>query len=157
VAIIGNVKQTRKSRAGVLALVVSLVLTGCGVSATPPSATPTTSASVTPAPVDTGALIGLVVEPDGTTWSGTDSAGDLSAFTLHKDHTVTVTYGANSFDESGDTWAVRAGVLSLHIHIDAADGYLDYVGRYSPATGTIAATGTTSVTAKTVTVTLSKQ
>jgi hypothetical protein len=153
------VEQTRRLHVTAIAALVvaaSLALAGC-VAAVSPSPSKTAAAIPAPAPVDTGALIGLIVDPIDTTWSGTDSAGDLSVFALHKDHTVTVTYGTNTFDESGDTWAVRAGVLSLHIHIDAANGYLDYAGQYAPSTGTIAATGTTSVTAKTVTVTLSKQ
>ncbi len=137
-------------RIGAMTIIVAavLALTGCSTTTAIPTPTPTATR------IDPASLIGQVIDPVGTTWSGTDSAGDLSVFVLQPDHTVKVTYGANTFDEPGDTWAVSAGVLSLHIYIDAANGYLDYTGQYDPATKTIAATGTTSVTSKTVTVTL---
>ncbi len=102
-------------------------------------------------------MIGEVISPVGTTWSGTDSAGDLSVFTLQADHTVKVTYGSNTFDEPGDGWAVNAGVLTMHIYIDATNGDLDYTGRYDPTSKTITATGVTTLTSKTVTVTLTEK
>ena len=98
-----------------------------------------------------------MVDPVGTTWTGTDSAGDLSIFTLKPDHTLTVTYGMNTFNEAGDTWIVKSGVLDLHVFIDKVNGDLDYTGRYDPATKIIAATGTTTVSSKTVSVSLTEK
>jgi hypothetical protein len=134
----------------VAALVIAL--TGCSTGMAP-TPTPTRTAT-THAP---GSMIGGIIEPSGTTWSGTDSAGDLSVFVLQRDHTVKVTYGTNTFDEPGDTWDVTTGALSLHVYIDAADGYLDYTGKFDVATGAITATATTTVSAKTITVTLARK
>ncbi|MES2169577.1 MAG: hypothetical protein V4479_02485 [Actinomycetota bacterium] len=125
-----------------------LVLNGCAAGASP-IPTPTLTK------LDPSNEIGQVIDPAGTTWSGTDSAGDLSVFVLQPDHTVKVTYGTNTFDEQGDTWSVKAGVLSMQIYIDATNGVLDYTGTYDATAKTIAATGTTSITSKTVTVVLS--
>lgn len=115
-----------------------------------------TAPTPTPTVVDKTTWIGEVIDPVGTTWTGTDSAGDLTRFVLQKDSGVAVTYGTNSFDEAGDTWKVTGGVLSLDIHINATDGSLDYTGQYDPAAKTIAATGTTTLSKKTVTVTLTQ-
>jgi hypothetical protein len=129
---------------------VSLILAGC-------AATPTSSPTPTATKLDPSNEIGQVIDPSNTTWSGTDSAGDLSVFVLQPDHTVKVTYGSNTFDEPGDTWAVKAGVLSMDIYIDATNGVLEYTGTYDPTAKTIAATGTTSITSKTVTVILTEK
>jgi hypothetical protein len=118
-----------------------------------PAATPRPSVT----PVDPGTLIGKVIAPAGTTWSGTDSAGDSSTFTLKKDHSTTVKYNANTFNYSGDTWAVSAGVLRFHVYIDGTNGQLDYTGTFDPATKTIAATGTASASGKIVTVALTQK
>jgi hypothetical protein len=133
-----------------LAVAVALGLAGCAAG---PAASPTPTVTK----LDPSNEIGQVIDPANTTWSGTDSAGDLSVFTLQPDHTVKVTYGTNTFDEPGDTWAVKAGVLSMEIYIDATNGELDYTGTYDPTAKTIAATGTTSITSKTVTVTLTQK
>jgi hypothetical protein len=137
-------------RKTILALAGVLALAGC-------TAAPGTSPTPTQTAVDPQSLIGQTIAPSGTTWSGTDSAGDLSVFTLQADHTVKVTYGTNTFDEPGDTWAVKAGVLDMGIYIDAANGILNYSGTYDPASKTIAATGTASISSKTVTVTLTEK
>jgi hypothetical protein len=131
--------------------VVFVALAGC--SAAPASTpTPTATASVEPAQ-----QIGRTIDPVGTTWSGTDSAGDPSVFGLRADHRLEVTYGAHTFDQQGDTWAVTDGTLALHVYIDAKNGYLDYTSTWDAATGTLAATGTTTLTSRTVTVTLARK
>jgi hypothetical protein len=134
-------------------ILAALSLAACTAAPATPSPTPTPTATQT----DPGSLIGQVIDPIDTTWSGTDSAGDLSVFTLHNDHSVQVTYSTNTFDEPGDTWTVKAGVLTLDIHIDAVNGDLEYTGQYDATAKTIAAAGTTTLSAKTVTVTLSQQ
>lgn len=144
----------RKPRHAFLAgivLAAVLLLSACsGGSAKPAS-------SSSPTPIDKGGYIGQEIDPVGTSWSGTDSGGDLTSFTLHEDHTVAVGYGTEAFDEPGDTWTVVNGTLELHVFIDPANGMLDYTGRYDPAAEVIAATATTSLTAKTLTVTLARK
>jgi hypothetical protein len=134
-----------------LAAATVLVLSACSTEKAAP--TP----KVTTASADTTKYIGQLVDPVGTTWTGTDSGGDLSTFVLHKDHTLAVGYGTASFDERADTWSVDAGVLSLHVFINKTDGELDYRGEYDPATKSIAAVGATSLTAKKITVTLTQK
>ncbi len=129
---------------------VVLALAACA-SARVPAPTPTATK------LDPAEEIGQVIDPVGTTWSGTDSAGDLTVFTLKADHGVKVTFGANSFDAPTDTWSVKAGVLSLDIYINATDGDLDYTGTYDPTAKTIAATATTTKSSKTVMVTLTQK
>ncbi len=133
-----------------MVLALTLALVGCAASPIP-SPTPTQTKP------DPSNEIGEVIDPSGTTWSGTDSAGDLSVFLLQPDHTVMVTYGTNTFDQPGDSWSVKGGVLSMGIYIDATNGVLDYTGQYDASAKTIAATGTTSITSKTVTVTLAQK
>ncbi|MCU1414419.1 MAG: hypothetical protein JWN80_1759 [Microbacteriaceae bacterium] len=134
----------------VVAVGASLALAAC-VGAAAPSPTPTQTK------LDPSNEIGQVIDPSGTTWAGTDSAADLSVFTLQPDHTVKVTYGTNTFDEPGDSWSVKAGVLSMSIYIDATNGELNYTGQYDATAKTISATGTTSITSKTITVVLSEK
>jgi hypothetical protein len=129
-------------------LIAALALTGCASVEVEPSPTPT--------PVDTTTWIGGVIDPEGTTWTGIDSAGDATTFVLGDDGTVDVTFGANSFDEPGDRWSVTDGVLTMDIHLDATHGRILYSGSYDPAATTLTATGTTTVSAKSVTVTLTQ-
>lgn len=131
-------------------MALGLLLAGC-------AATPKPLPSPTVTSVDPGSLIGQLINPVGTTWTGTDSAGDLSSFVLRADHTVAVTYGTNSFAEPSDTWAVVAGVLDLHVFISPGNGELDYTGTYNPGTKTLAATAVTSRSAKTVIVDLTQK
>lgn len=132
----------------VVVVVTVLALAGC--------ASPEMAPSPSPTPVDTSKWIGGVVDPAGTTWTGTDSAGDATTFLLDEDGSVDVTYGAGSFDEPTDSWSVTDGVLALDIHIDAANGRIEYSCSYDPAAQSIAATGTTTVSKKTVTVALTQ-
>jgi hypothetical protein len=141
-------------RSAALALCAAVVLgTLAGCSAAPAS---TPSPAVT-ATVDPAQRIGRTIDPVGTTWSGTDSAGDRSVFTLQADHRLEVTYATHTFDQQGDTWTVRDGTLGLHVYIDAKNGYLDYTSSWDAAAGTLAATGTTTLTSRTVTVTLARK
>ncbi len=142
--------MSRLARASVAALAI-LLLAGCATVKAPP---PTPSATASADPTQ---LIGGTIDPVGTTWSGTDSAGDLSSFTLRPDHGVRVTYGTVSFDQQGDTWSVHDGVLQLHVYIDATNGYLDYTAAWSAASKTLAATATSTVSRRSVTVTLTEK
>ena len=126
-------------------------LAGCSAA---PASTPSPTATAT---TDPSRLIGRTVDPVGTTWSGTDSAGDLTVFTLQAGHRLKVTYGKNTFDQQGDTWTVADGALDLHVYIDAKNGYLDYTSTWDAAAGSLAATGTTTLTSRTVTVTLARK
>ncbi|CAN5153241.1 hypothetical protein BH09ACT3_BH09ACT3_16700 [soil metagenome] len=130
------------------ALSLGLALSACASAAPDPTPTPTA--------IDTTKWIGGVVDPIGTRWTGTDSAGDATTFVLAGDGSVDVTYGENSFDEPTDSWSVTDGVLALDIHIDAVAGRLHYSGRYDPTAKTIAATGTSTISKRTITVTLTQ-
>jgi hypothetical protein len=143
-----------RSRAVATAVGVAVALAALAGCSAAPAATP--SATATPT-ADPARLIGRTIDPVGTTWSGTDSAGDLSVFTLQPDHRLKVTYGTHTFDQQGDTWTVADGTLGLHVYIDAKNGYLDYTSTWDAAAGTLAATGTTTVTSRTVTVTLARK
>ncbi|MHB1173280.1 MAG: hypothetical protein ACYCZY_12490 [Lacisediminihabitans sp.] len=139
---------SRRAGLPLVAIAALLGLAACAGSSGTPTPSPT------PEPVDTTTYIGQAINPVDTTWTGTDSAGDFSSFTLHKDHTVAVAYAKNSFDAPGDSWSVQGGVLELHIFINQSDGTLNYRGQYDPATKTIAATATATISAKKLTVTL---
>lgn len=132
------------------ALVVGL--TACSTPVAAPASTPKQTTTHDPAQ-----SIGRTIDPVGTTWSGTDSAGDLSTFTLKSDHGLKVGYGSHVFDQQGDTWSVTDGALALHVYIDAANGYLDYTSVWDAANKTLSATGTTTLSKRTVTVTLAQK
>jgi hypothetical protein len=141
--------------AGLLVLVILLGLgsAGCGILEPTPTGTP----SPTPTSVDTSRLIGGEVDPAATTWTGTDTGGDLTTITLHPDSTVAVSYGANGYDYPGDTWEVRAGVLHLEIYLDETNGLAEYLGTWDPTSRTISAVMRTTKSARELTVALRQQ
>ena len=134
-----------------LIVAATLALAGCGT----PEITETPSP--TPTAVDTTKYIGGVVDPANTTWSGTDSGGDLTTITLHADSTAAVSYGANSYDYPGDTWRVVAGILRVEVFLDDTNGLAEYVGTWDPVRETIVAVMRTTKTARELTVTLTQQ
>ncbi|MEO7147446.1 MAG: hypothetical protein ABIW81_05100 [Terrimesophilobacter sp.] len=141
---------------GTVLIIAATALAGCTVAGSEP--TPTTTP--TPAPtvhIDTSKHIGEQVDPVNTVWSGTDSGGDLTTFTLHADGTVAVSYSNNTYDYPGDTWRVEGGVLKIEVYLDANDGLAEYVATYSPESKTLDATMRTTKTAKELTVTLSQK
>jgi hypothetical protein len=146
-------QKTRVALCAGIAIAAVLLVSACSTSVVHSASSP----SPRPTPVDKSAYLGHELNPVDTTWAGTDSGGDLTSFTLHDDHTLAVSYATHVFDYPGDTWAVNDGVLTLHVFINHSDGTLDYTGQYDPATKTIAATATTSLTAKAITVTLSEK
>ena len=137
----------------VLAILLGLGSAGCGILEPTPTGTP----SPTPTSVDTSRLIGGEVDPAATTWTGTDSGGDLTMITLHPDATLAVSYGANDYDYPGDTWEVRAGVLHLKVYLDETNGLAEYLGTWDPASRTITAVMRTTKSARELTVVLRQQ
>lgn len=131
----------------------SLALSGCAFLEPTPVITP----SPTPTVVDTSTFIGTVIDPAGTVWQGRDSGGDKTTFTLHDDGTVAVRYGDHDYDDPNDTWSVIDGVLHIEIHLDAVNGEAEYVGTWNPESTSIDATMTTSLSGRTLTVTLTQQ
>lgn len=146
-------KSLRQAVLPIVAIVAGLGLSGCGIL----EPTPTTTPSPTQTAADTTRFIGGAIDPAGTTWSGTDSGGDLTTITLHPDSTVAVSYGTNGYDYPGDTWSVRAGVLRIEVYLDETNGLAEYVGTWDPASKTIATVMRTTKTAKELTVTLTQQ
>lgn len=134
-------------------LLTSLILGGCGILEPTPTPTPTETQLV----IDTTKYIGGEIDPADTTWSGTDSGGDLTTITLHADGTVAIGYGENTYDYAGDTWRVRDGILHLEVYLDDTNGLAQYVGTWNPATSTIDTVLRTTRTAKELTVTLTQQ
>ncbi len=137
----------------VAATLAVLALGGCGFL----EPTPAPSPSETEIVVDTTKYIGGVVDPAGTTWSGTDSGGDLTTITLKADGTLAIGYGGNSYDYPGDTWRVRDGVLRMEVYLDETNGLAEYVGTWNPETQAIDTVMRTTKTAKELTVTLTRQ
>lgn len=143
----------RYSAAAAVIVAVTIALTGCGVVEPAPVVTPTPSQ----APIDTTTYIGEVVDPAGTQWVGRDSGGDDTTFTLHDDGTLAVKYGAKEYDDPNDTWQVVNGVLHLHVFLDETNGEAEYVGTWNAETSSIDAVMTTTVSGRTLTVTLVQQ
>lgn len=146
-------KSLRRVGLLTVAVVAGLGLAGCGILELTPTRTPSPARTA----VDTTRFIGGEIDPVATTWSGTDSGGDLTTITLHPDSTVAVSYGANSYDYPGDTWSVRAGVLHIEVYLDETNGLAEYVGAWDPASKTISAVLRTTKTAKELNVALTQQ
>ena len=146
-------KSLRPAGLLILAILLGLGSAGCGILEPTPTRTP----SPAPTAVDTSRFIGGEVDPVATTWSGTDSGGDLTTITLHPDSTLAVSYGANSYDYPGDTWEVIAGVLHLEVYLDEANGLAEYVGTWDPVSRTITTAIRTTKSAKELTVVLRQQ
>lgn len=130
-----------------------MLLTGCGFLEPTPLVTPTP----TPTVVDTSTYIGEVIDPARTVWTGRDSGGDDTTFTLHDDGTLAVRYGANRYNDPNDTWSVVDGVLHLQVYLDETNGEAEYVGTWNPETSSIQAVMTTTVSKRTLTVELTQQ
>jgi hypothetical protein len=145
---------TSLRRFAVLAAVLTtLTLGGCAFLGPAPTPTPTVTSPV----VDTTRYIGGEIDPADTTWTGTDSGGDLTTITLHADGTLGIGYGEKSYDYPGDTWRVRDGILRMEVYLDETHGLAQYVGTWHPETRTIDAVLRTTKTAKQLTVTLTQQ
>ncbi len=130
-----------------------LSLGGCAFVEPGPAPTP----SATQPAIDTTTYIGGEIDPAGTTWSGTDSGGDLTTVTLHADGTLAISYGQNSYDYPGDTWRVRDGILRMAVYLDEANGLAQYVATWNPQTQALDTVLRTTRTAKELTVTLTQQ
>lgn len=146
--------MTSLRRFAVLAAVLAtLALGGCAFLEPTPAPTPSETLPV----IDTTKYIGGEIDPIDTTWSGTDSGGDLTTITLHADGTLGIRFGENSYDYPGDTWRVRDGILRMEVYLDETHGLAQYVGTWDPATQAIDTVMRTTKTAKQLTVTLTQQ
>lgn len=143
----------RSTFAAAFAIAAMIALTGCGMLEPTPTATP----SPTPTMIDTSTYIGEIIDPAETEWFGRDSGGDDTAFTLHDDGTVAVQFGANSYDDPNDTWQVIDGVLHIEVYLDDTHGVAKYMGTWIPETSTIDMVMSTTVSDRTLTVTLAQQ
>src|ERR1700712_284895 len=117
----------RRLAALVMVSVVALSMTGCATQ---------TARTTAAAP-----LVDLV----GTTWSGTDSTGDATAFTFAAGAALTTTFGSHSYHDPHDTWSVTNGILTIDVYLDQKAGVAVYTGRFDPATQEIIAKAVTSV------------
>lgn len=66
----------------------------------------------------------------GTTWGGTDSAGDDWRFTFQDDGTVGLVLNGTAHDDVSDMWSVNGGVLSITIALDSGEAV--FTGDYDP-------------------------
>jgi len=64
----------------------------------------------------------------GTTWTGTDSDGDMWGLEFQSDGTVGLTYNGDGFDDAGDVWAQAGDTVTIHIGFD--DGDIEMIGQY---------------------------
>ena len=126
-------KKTRIVSVSALSLALMVVLSACSFLEPEPIQPP----SPAPTVVDPSTLIGGVIEPSGTTWTGKDSGGDYNRFTLKPGGSVDVTFGLNSYFSAADTWKVHDGVLTMSIFIDDSNGTAEYTGTWDPASNTL--------------------
>lgn len=148
-----SLRRFAVSTAVLTAVLASLVLGGCAFLEPTPTPTPSETQPV----VDTSKYIGGEIDPVDTTWSGTDSGGDLTSITLKADGTVAIGYGDNSYEYPGDTWRVRDGILRMEVYLDETHGLAQYVGTWDSETQTLDTVMRTTKTAKQLTVTLTQQ
>lgn len=138
-------------RLPVVALSVALFMTGCSTSAAPddsvapPSATPLSAQDLAEAPlVD-------------TSWSGIDSAGDATVLTLESDHTITVDYNGETWNDPGDIWQLSDGVLTMSVRVNDLHGALVYTALYTEGAMALEATAVTTASGRTLTIALTRQ
>ncbi len=136
-----------------LVLCGTLVLSGCAFLEPLPIETPGPTATV----VDTTQLIGGVIDPVDTSWTGKDSGGDVTTMTLHADGTVAVSYADNTYNYPGDTWDVRDEVLHVTVYLNETHGTAYYAGTWNPETTAIDTIMRTAKTARELTVTLTQE
>ena len=137
----------------VVLLAATTALSACSILEPLPSPTPTP----TPTAIDTTRYIGGVINPANTVWVGKDSGGDETTLTLHGDGTVAVTFAKNAYNDPNDTWKVEQGVLHIDVYLDPTHGEAHYTGTWNAETSSITAVMTTSVSNRSLTVTLVKQ
>lgn len=147
--------MTRHRLTAIAALIAAsaLLLTGCSILEPTPLATP----SPTPTVIDTTTYIGETVDPANTTWVGHDSGGDDTRITLHDNGTVAISYGANTYDDPNDTWKVIDGVLHIDVYLDETEGHAKYTGTWNSETTALDTVIVTTVSNRTLTVTLTQQ
>jgi hypothetical protein len=62
----------------------------------------------------------------GTSWSGTDSDGDVWGIDFQSDGTIGLDYNGNEYDDASDTWKVSGSTLDIHVAF--TDGAVDMTG-----------------------------
>lgn len=140
-----------RARAIAISVIGITLLAGCAQGSTAPMASPAPPSSTPLAPQ------ALAEQPLlDSRWTGVDSAGDTTAFTLQSDHTVGVTYNGQSWDDPNDTWSLEDGVLTITVHIDPTHGQLRYTAPYTEGSETLDATATATVSGRTLTVSLQR-
>lgn len=130
-------KTTRMLALPAIAAAAVLSMTGCFQLPGAPTTNPTTTTT----PTDGGGGGGETVDLAGTTWSGTDEAGNPLAFTLAADGTVDFeTFGnGGPYDEASDTWSVNGTTFEMYVSNISDIGGLTYTG--TAATGSMQLTG----------------
>lgn len=108
----------------ILGLLTVVTLSGCSLLSPAPAAAPTA-----PIASDSSAPAAASADLADTTWSGTDSADLPTTFVLHEDGSTDITYGANSYTDKGDTWALDGDTLTITIHNVESRGDASYVGK----------------------------
>ncbi len=134
-------RRPRASRvvASLLAVIAVTALTGCNIQRLLPS-----DDRVDPA---SGGGADLV----GTTWSGTDSDGDVWVFDFQEDGTVGLSFGGSSFDDPSDVWKVEGDTLAITVQFDEGEAVL--AGGYEEGTTSIDLDGRQGDLVWTVTIT----
>jgi hypothetical protein len=62
----------------------------------------------------------------GTSWSGTDSDGDVWGIDFQSDGTIGLDYNGAEYDDATDTWKVSGNTLAIHVAF--TDGAVDLTG-----------------------------
>ena len=129
-------------------------LTGCfNLPGTTPTTVPGTDPGTDPGteqPQEGG------TEVAGTTWSGTDSAGNTMTFTLNQDGSLDIAdwNGGGPYDDPADTWSVNGGNIELYVSNIEEIGGITYSG--PAATGSMNLTGAADLGGSTYTLTLTQ-
>lgn len=133
-------------------LAVVFLFSGC-------SAMPPATETASPQPPSSSAVSEETLQEQSlvrTSWHGIDSAGDQTSFTLEPDHTVAVSFNDAKWHDPRDTWRLESGILTVTVHIDAEHGELVYRGDYVASASTVEATATSTISGRTLTVTLQR-
>jgi hypothetical protein len=115
----------------VIGMTAALVLAGCSLLSPQQPDTPES-------PQQTEAPPNVTVEDlDDSSWSGTDSQGYETAFTLHSGGSVAVDFNGNAYDDPADTWALDDSTLTITIYNVEDVGIAIYTGEVDDPAGPI--------------------
>lgn len=137
-----------------LAAVSIVALSGCFQLPTPTPTTPTTPTDPTTptTPTESEPSNELV----GTSWSGTDNAGNVMSFTIAEDGTLDDLEwnGGGPWDEPADTWSLNGSTFEFYISNIEEIGGITYSG--PAATGSMNLNGTSDLGGNTYTLVLTQ-